>query len=99
MSGFTKGPWRVYERPMQLNSGFINVEADSRQIYGTETYRASHNEHLANAHLIAAAPDLYEALQTAYALGFLEPSHDSGVSHRDFCKAAKSALAKARGES
>lgn len=50
-------------------------------------------EAVANAHLIAAAPDLYAALD-----GLIAPGDGGVFATRNLIDAAKAALAKARGE-
>jgi hypothetical protein len=50
-----------------------------------------------NANLIAASPDLYECLIMAKSLGLTTIGHDSGLSHKEFCRMTDSALAKAEG--
>ena len=55
-------------------------------------WQADEEENLANAHLIAAAPDLYEALADLLAICDGDPDEPEEV------KWARAALAKARGE-
>ncbi len=79
---YTPGPWRV-DRPYIRGAG--------RAIASLESW---HNEveDAANAHLIAAAPELYEALVDL--IGFLF----HGKKDRQTILRATAALAKARGE-
>jgi hypothetical protein len=85
---FTPGPWTVGG-----NGGFIN----QLQIHPTIgcAYGAG-DEVKANAHLIAAAPDLYEALEDLICLCEvgLKSDYDINAELAD----ARTALAKARGE-
>ena len=87
---WTPGPWRV------LNDEAIKV-ASSDGSLATVTHihlrgRRDTSEVEANAHLIAAAPDLYAALDGL--LGLL----DAGSLYEPQAYAARTALAKARGE-
>ncbi len=81
----TPGPWRI----------------EDQDIYGDDKngYICTWSGYSVDAHLIAAAPDLLEALELAQALGILEAPADESVSNREFRTAAKAAIAKARGES
>lgn len=88
---WTKGPWYADR---------VHVTAwDGRGVAGcgyrrsSDYNRADHAENMNNAHLIAAAPDLYEALEGAIKLLEL---HVCGAS--DVVESARAALAKARGE-
>jgi hypothetical protein len=101
MKAYTKGPWH-------WDSGDIGIEY-SRQysdIYtDDETIIAEINwhipEHEANAHLIAAAPDLYNALKDV----LRSCRHDFGPGQEEEIKFQEAyseqfaALKKARGES
>lgn len=84
---FTPGPWRRYNGPLMRsiwsdrNRG--KDESAVAQICGPRQYD---EESDANAHLIAAAPDLYEALE-----GILDEVSPENISR------ALSALAKAIG--
>jgi hypothetical protein len=70
MSEHTPGPWRVLNHASG-HVGFIAVVAGERTHicdvfpYGTRASTAGLDEHLANARLIAAAPDLLAALKEA----------------------------------
>ena len=69
---YTKGEWRIQDMPLP-SSGFVRIEANCvevARIYKPEK-RAKYygikqlpEETQANARLIAAAPDLYEALKS-----------------------------------
>ena len=97
MSGWTPGPWL-------WDAGDIGEECSDpySDIYAAdgETTIAEFNDRIpegrANANLMAAAPDLYEALQsmlTFYGMD-REKGEVSDVIHAE----AEKALAKARGE-
>lgn len=93
---FTPGPWTTED----FNTQRFAVYAPNGRICQMDITRDSQRaeEGQANAHLIAAAPELYEALRevlSAYVPGWdgAEYSDVGGsVSH------ARAALAKARGE-
>jgi len=59
MSEFTPGPWRYYSRENQIQGEFLVAH-----IYEQPTEKIK----LLNASLIAAAPEMYEALQIALKL-------------------------------
>lgn len=89
--GYTSGPWRV---------GFTGVHADD----GTPLARdvgpytrgggAPHDERAANARLMAAAPDLYEAARSA--LATWDASRTTCVADMEGLRAA---VARAAGDS
>ena len=89
-AGFTKGPWPVertgdgkrYVVGNKLVEGYYEVA----EVYSDD---CDPDEAKANAHLIAAAPDMYEALEECVAF--------TGAHGGPFAK-ARAALAKARGE-
>jgi hypothetical protein len=93
MSAHTPGPWRIHENP----TGGASVETESVSIADVKARGGvpfPTQEHcLANARLIAAAPDLLDALNEL--LGFActtpgAPAHSS-------MEKARTALKKARG--
>lgn len=88
----TKGPWRV-----ELNT-CIEVWNQNTHICDLSGDHESHTEvnDLANARLIAAAPDMLEALEVALETLLEQPDlvGDADMSVRTI----KSAIAKARGE-
>ena len=88
---WTPGPWLVKERHGcdQL------VASDGTSLMGNETYYPWTPENMADWRLIAAAPDLYEALENARdALKYGAEYSESNC----VIAAADRALAKARGE-
>lgn len=91
---FTPGPWDVEEMP----SGRVTVTAGQFFICGDEN---SYGVIDANAHLIAAAPELYEALETAIEeikhLRKLAGDNGAMIDDTDFVEGI-AALSKARGE-
>lgn len=96
---WTPGPWRVSTIGL-MNDGSLPVSSDQGQIARVSAQAdfprgQGHNsecaERDANAHLIAAAPDLYAALDA------LIDGRNWTMSTEKFL-AARAALAKARGE-
>lgn len=89
---WTPGPWR------RSTHAFAHVEtSDGRRSvancggYSTNTDKGEHiDENEANATLCAAAPNLYEALESVLEYFDHNPIHE--------CRFAYAALAKARGE-
>lgn len=91
MNAYTPGPWKA-----SVGTGYVAIMAGptiANQLAMTMTCNA---EGLANARLIAAAPDLLAALERLEAGVRLWISR--GVSDEDM-DAARAAIAKARGES
>ncbi len=87
MSGepkFTPGPWSIVRYCEEIEIANI---ADIMHFYGGEAADA-------NAALIAAAPELYAALENMVAWASLEDTPRLA----DLLGAARAALAKARGE-
>lgn len=89
MTEFTPGPWNVGKDP-----------ADRTRIYGqigrlAITKGGELNRDIANANLIAAAPDMYEVL--AEILEY-DGGADSALQDKYVMERAWDALAKARGE-
>lgn len=102
---FTRGPWKVGK---YLGQGGWVVHMDvgdkgrgSDIVSGVSGL--DNTERLANAHLIAAAPDLYAALKqmieamVRYEMD-IAGEGDAPQRHRDLMRKARSALKKARGE-
>lgn len=74
MSLHTPGPWgslgpTIYDRPI-IMAGDYEAATPIAVTYG----RKSFDEHDANTNLIAAAPDLLEALREMYH-AFMDPDH------------------------
>lgn len=100
---FTKGPWKVNSFNSGVSTDYV-PDSDRTSGYGAGNdficdlndgeYHEYHNneEQIANAHLIAAAPELYEALEAA--------ANSSGFQYMfsDTRDKINAALAKARGE-
>ena len=97
MAGFTKGPWNaVPTDPSEGVDCWWLIGADKRDI-GTVNGGQGDETPQANARLIAAAPELFEALEALeYQLG----GETDAVKRRfaDTRVKARAALAKAKGE-
>lgn len=92
---FTPGPWKIVEDRVP----------SSLEVYGgtiaiCECWRRANAEtEMANAHLIAAAPELYEALEDMHRTQLNNNRHDpDDYENTEQCLRVKAALAKARGE-
>ena len=103
-AGFTKGPWCA--RPPVTETKLWAIEHGSPERVGDICYLTLNRDQIgANAHLIAAAPDLFEALESLIP-GRLcgENWNLSDSEHVPIditlgeLRAARTALAKARGE-
>lgn len=93
MSTFTPGPWAVLYNPM----GVDYVVGDDCTICSMPGWDADYeDEELANARLISAAPDLYEALKE---LIDMDVAYQRGQKVSDAVDKARAALAKAEGKS
>jgi len=101
MSAFTKGPWEVSywrdglgpDKPAVTASGATIAITHPAPICPIE-------ESTANAHLIAAAPDMYEALDTILSwIDNWSPNFEDDDEWVDDRKRFDAILAKARGES
>jgi len=90
---FTSGPWIVRENePWVIAKDY----GDMKSVFHVNHPAEPSETQMANAHLIAAAPELYEALDDLRAELFL---HAEGNYFRPLLDKAEAALAKARGES
>lgn len=95
---WTNGPWNVLE---SNNSSLIHVETgegcpEGQGIQIATTNRGNREQRYANASLIAAAPELFEALE-AIAVAWDSPKERQALKF-EMLEKAKAALAKARGE-
>lgn len=103
---FTPGPWTLTQTKHQTILSDWDVFAGSDKISlfpykryysedGLHSSFVTDHEKMANAHLISAAPDLYELLAAADMLIIWE---SMGFTN-EFADRVEAALAKARGES
>ena len=105
---WTAGPWRVGADLTGICIGWpgeedsLSPECFSKNGYAKTIAKVTHSpwadvtEHVANARLISAAPDLYGALERCALVLAGEVSHKSGLV--DALEAARAALTKARGQ-
>lgn len=99
MAPHTPGPWTVYD----LMKSDVVGTLDGTRI--ARVYRSAVNpNHRADANLVAAAPDLYEALQSAIAWIALATARDPETTHPKAIENAQhdvqkalAAIAKAEG--
>ena len=101
----TPGPWELADLPHSI---VVRTESPNKTTYGASRYAAiggfdrsdpdQLDEALANARLIAAAPDLLEALQDVCArLLYRGVSTNAGHPDRTALEVARAAIAKAIG--
>ena len=94
MTKFTPGPWTVKTGFVQSANNLLywQIEKDHDCIVANQFYYAADDEEAsqANARLIAAAPDMYAALQL-FIIG-------ANVSYITALEIARAAIAKADGE-
>lgn len=109
MSKYTKGPWTMRESNFALH--IYGVFKKSKNAFITAAYwknpdyGASREEAKANAQLIAAAPELYEAAKLVLAWYDAEEDHSQETDFYkriEMCRASelaiRSAIKKAEGE-
>lgn len=100
---WTPGPWKVHKSRIG-GDGFQYTEVIARTVIAkVHASRSGGDDEIDNAHLIAAAPDLYEALrmllQSCEQLGGLcLRTTDEFETREGAMDAARAALKKARGE-
>ena len=101
---FTPGPWEADATHCRTAINSVATASNERKhiamvnIAKNPEYEITTVEHNANAHLIAAAPDLYEALNRIYnKLLISDRDGESHISEKDG-EMALAALRKARGE-
>ncbi len=91
--GSTPGPWRKHDDGTSPMHRYV-VAAFGKTIAYLYCTKSDEAEDNANARLIAAAPDLYEALERMFAE---EMNYICGRISKPTTDAARDALAKARG--
>lgn len=107
---FTKGPWMLeYGEVKHRPSSIRAVEGGVSILRANAFCRVAAKETRANAHLMVAAPELYEALRAADEALAMVAAFESDARYimgntnfelfMERRKAIKAALAKARGES
>jgi hypothetical protein len=103
---FTPGPWELNEELSRAHMSYdtgtraITAKADGVTICLTTRGWADVKAAEANAHLIAAAPDMYDALKQAeISVAELCDNQDEGNECWNVLRAVHAALAKAEGRS
>ena len=101
MSEFTKGEWKVTDEEVRGADIFYRIEVKDYGLIALVDATPESDEPKANARLIAAAPDLYEACQEG--LAECERSKILGATEDlagllDRIKRIEQALAKAEGK-
>ena len=103
-AGHTPGPWKIRECGGTKSGGYIRTYAGDRRICKLEPLKGqvTEDEYLANARLIAAAPDLLWVLEGIRPL-VLRATTSSGLTEEEAIKTTwlghlDAAIAKARGE-
>lgn len=94
---FTPGPWLLdvgFDGSGDFNQYWQVHDGSDAVVCSTSFCMAGNKE--GNAHLIAAAPDLYEALKSC--LNFMENTESELGFSLESADQARAALAKARGE-
>lgn len=94
---FTKGEWKaITQFQLEVNGGHITTQMSGDRF-------ASVSEREANAHLIAAAPDMYKSLErqrkgliNLIGLNLIQESHIESVRHE--ISLIDNELSRARGE-
>lgn len=104
MNTHTPGPWRISEvDPLAGWSGnpciSITVDANGDGEWSSTVVKEMEAKHRANAYLIAAAPQLLEALESLEDAICSDPDHEEGLPlhYRGKVEAARMVIAKARG--
>ena len=88
----TPGPWNVSE------GHTLTITAEGVDVATVDAPRDRYAEGVANAYLIASAPELLEALEECYGFAALF-NHDTDASWALAQRRILSAIAKAKGES
>lgn len=98
MPKFTPGPWRSsYDRGHFVETVHDDLESSGRVCTVDVEGVYSKEESAANAHLIAAAPDLLRALRMVVTRDTGNPDHDWTTCGEPSCIFARAAIAKAEG--
>lgn len=99
---FTKEHWRYSESTGHVTTSRIGIVEGSRKICIIDNPHKSEEENNANGHLIAAAPEMYAALEKIIEMNRQAAQDQYGDIEKaetwDCVKVARETLAKARGE-
>ena len=99
MSAHTPGPWRIAD---DVYPSFLKVDGPSFKLsvvmWATDLDESDYQSRLADLRLIAAAPELLEALIDVVAIAQLDKWDQAVSGRQSFLWNAKVAIAKARGD-
>ena len=95
MNKHTPGPWTFYDDSNDGKTNRIEIVAIGKTV--AHIYHSVPTEDLPNARLIAAAPDLLEALQ-AIVKSLADQDDEGLIEHAQQMIDARAAIAKATGE-
>ena len=99
MSAHTPGPWRIAD---DVYPSFLKVDGPSFKLsvvmWATDLDESDYQSRLADLRLIAAAPELLEALIDVVAIAQLDKWDQAVSGRQSFLWNAKVAIAKAKGE-
>lgn len=103
---FTPGQWKVGKQdhpigyfPIYARIGVTKLACITKTASHEVGFGVSEAEHKANAHLIAAAPDMYEALVTTLEnINSLGPAGALYDTYKPWAELVGAVLRKARGE-
>lgn len=98
MTKHTQGPW-TYWPDCAGEGGRITQDGTAQHIAAPTLY-FKREQTEANARLMAAAPELLEALKIGYAdtMDYIQSNHLSGSENNQWLVLARAAIAKATGE-
>lgn len=101
MNNHTPGPWKAVEANTDYSGTFNRILSISdAEIAPARAYGDTEEQRHANARLIAAAPDLLAALESAASwVGQYEELPDHAPAARAMGVVIRAAIARARGES
>lgn len=101
MSNHTPGPWMIQSRDNDLLFDVVDSRTESKLIAGPFRHELptvkGNSETIANARLIAAAPELLEALETIVCWQDVD-SIGARLTSAQMLTQARAAIAKAKGE-
>ena len=97
MSGHTQGPWATFDEHPEQVTYHIRRESDPSPIATIFRYEGNPHDTLADACLIAAAPEMLEALEFFVAAGGDAIYCVEGEELQDCVDKARAAIAKAKG--
>ena len=97
MNKHTPGPWRVSQQ-RGLSLFIVGCDEAIAEILRVEQNGGFDGTLFANGRLIAAAPELLEALEHAFLVLLEDPTIGNNVDYNDVRSQCEAAIRKARGE-